>query len=162
MAQPLGWPWVRERRAAVTPPRGGLAQPDCSQGVCQPGALASWLQQPGPEWVLPDPGLLPMNGVCYDELLQQPGPEWVLPDPGLLRMNGVCYDELPQHPRSNVNQVGYSWFPVCLYNVVICPLTWSWWGNITGTSPRLETFDYVQGEQSHSKKRTPTSCQAPQ
>lgn len=136
MAQPLGWPWVRERRAAVTPPRGGLAQPDCSQGVCQPGALASWLQQPGPEWVLPDPGLLPMNGVCYDEL--------------------------PQHPRSNVNQVGYSWFPVCLYNVVICPLTWSWWGNITGTSPRLETFDYVQGEQSHSKKRTPTSCQAPQ
>lgn len=30
-------------------------------------------------------------------------------------MNGVCYDELPQHPRSNVNQVGYSWFPLFVY-----------------------------------------------
>lgn len=72
------------------PPGGELAPAQLpSQGsVCQSGARASWLQQPGPVWVLPDPGLLLMNGICYDE--------W------------------PQRPRSNLKQVGYSWFPLLI------------------------------------------------
>lgn len=41
----------------------------------------------------------------------------------------------------------------CLYNVVICPLTWSWWDHYRDL-PRLETFDYVQ-ENSQIAKTNP-------